>query len=358
MMTCKPATILKVAALSTAALLWACSDDPTPPATDTGPVADVTVTEGGQPDGPLADGPLTDGPLTDGPLSPDMPVQRDAGIKGTDYVFDTLRLPMTAALTTQYALEHKGTKYNKLGDMLGALVPTLKIKGLPESVQNAICTGEAINLLRVKANNFTSQPQVIVDSWVGAKTACCTANCISASRVCSGSAKTKCFNGSGAFAPDPAHTAASPLLGRITAGKLATGPAALKLKLSLARGGTGAVLNLKGAVIKGAITKANITTGVLAGGVPAAEMGSVVLPQLATILNNLIKDPTTPPATKTAVLAALDTNKDGSISGAELAGNALLKPFMTGDVDVDGDGKKEVSMGVGFTAVGASISTP
>ena len=85
-------------------------------------------------------------------------------------------------------------------------------------------------------------------------------------------------------------------------------------------------------------------------------MGTVVLPQLAAILNNLIKNPSTPAATKAAILAALDTNKDNSISGAELAGNALLKPYLAGDVDVDGDGKKEVSMGVGFTAVGASIT--
>lgn len=349
-------------ALAAAALLWACSDDTTPPAPDSvtldvGPGGDGPGGDGPIADGLIADGPLTDAPGKDGPAADTTP-KLDIGITGTDYVFDTLRLPMSASLSTAYALELGGKKYNALGDLLVAVVPTLKIKGLPQSVQDAVCSGDAINLLRVKAASFTSAPNVVADSWVGAQTACCSssAGCLNTTNlICTGSAVTKCFSGAATFQPDSAHPAAAHLFGAISAGQLQLKPGALKLKLSLSSGGT-AVLNLKGAVVKGAITSGGITSGVLAGGVPAAELGSVVLPQLAKILNNLIA--TVDAATKAAILAAFDTNKDGSVSAAELAGNALLSPFLAGDVDVDSDGKKEVSLGIGFSAVGATIQAP
>jgi hypothetical protein len=350
-----PLRISRVLLLAAAALLWACSDDTTPlPDTVTPPdgfVGDAA------PDLPAGDGPVTDGPVTD--TQPPDQQQIDAPpVVSTDFVFDTLRLPMNATLSTTYALELGGQKYNALGDLLSAVVPTLNITGLPESVQNAVCIGDTINLLRVKATNLVNDPAIAADSWVGTPVVCCSAACLEiAQLVCSASAKAQCFNGSKTFQPDPQHPGASPLSGGISASQLQLQPGALKLKISLTSGGS-AVVSLKGAVIKGTITAAGITSGVLAGGVPTSEMAGVVLPQMATILNNLLKDPNVNFTTKAAILAAFDTDKDGSVSGAELAGNALLAPYLAGDVDVDADGTKEVSMGIGFTAVGATIQAP
>jgi hypothetical protein len=72
------------------------------------------------------------------------------------------------------------------------------------------------------------------------------------------------------------------------------------------------------------------------------------------MLNETLKT-TEEQTTKDLILQLFDTDGDKTISTAEIQNNATLKMLLAGDVDVDGDGKKELSLGVGFTAVDAKI---
>jgi hypothetical protein len=73
------------------------------------------------------------------------------------------------------------------------------------------------------------------------------------------------------------------------------------------------------------------------------------------MLNHALMDPLVDASSKAMIKALFDTNNDGTITAAELMSNALITTFMAGDVDVDKDGVKELSLGLGFTAVGATI---
>ncbi len=89
--------------------------------------------------------------------------------------------------------------------------------------------------------------------------------------------------------------------------------------------------------------------------IPPAEVSGVLVPAIASMLDRRLKDTTTPSATRATIQAIFDANKDGTLSDSEAASNPLIKTFLAGDVDVDSDGVEELSLGLGFTAVGAVI---
>ena len=75
------------------------------------------------------------------------------------------------------------------------------------------------------------------------------------------------------------------------------------------------------------------------------------------MVNTVYIDPTADQKTKDLLKTLFDTNKDGTITATEVATNGLIKTFLDGDVDVDNDGIKELSLGLGFSTVAAKIKT-
>ncbi len=357
-------------AIMAAALLLACSDD------------NVSTHDLGQPDGGKADkgqadkGGKTDGKpkpdkgkpkLDKGPPPPDKaPPKPDAKPPGpftcaadcSEYVVKRLIMPINNATSQQYALVHKGQKYNALGGMISLLIQQAPTLELQASVDNDVCAGKNINLLRVKSKSLVSQPAVSGQWWIGKAFGCCYKSiCLDTKNKtqCEAGAKLKCFGGTGKFQVDKAKPQDLFLGGAIKGGALSLMGKKLSLRLSMSKGGSVDV-PLKMATVRGQITKQEIKGGVLTGGVSQVDVATKVVPAMAQILDALYKK-TKDKKTKDMLKKLFDSNSDGQITSLELNNNALIKTYLAGDVDVDGDGKKEVSVGLALTAVRAAINT-
>ena len=353
-----------------AVLALACSDD-TVSTYDTG-TPDAGKGDAGQQDRGQNDTGKTDGkpqpdqgkdlkpPVDTQPPTPDSspPGPFTCASDCSEYVIDRFIIPATSGAALQYSLEHKGKKYNALGNIIALIMQQAPALELQVSVDNDICAGKTINLLRVKATSLVSEPAVKGQWWIGMPFACCTKTICVDSTVksqCEAGAKMKCFGGTGKFQVDKTKPGNMYVAGAIKGGALALSSATLTLRLSLSGGG-GMDVPLKVATIKGNVVKANITGGVLTGGVEQTDVATKLVPGLAQIINTLyIK--TKDKKTKDLFKQLFDTNADGQITSSEVANNPLMKTFLAGDVDLDGDGKNEVSMGIAFTAVRAAINT-
>ena len=289
-------------------------------------------------------------------LPPDQLVYLD-GITAPayEYVVDSLTLPTSAAQIPSNSadLDGDGKQDNALGDLLTILSAVMPGLDLGAMVTLGVDSGETIHLFRLHASSLTSEPSAKLKSWIGKPAACCKTP--SDPKTCATEADSTCFNGSATFSPDPLTPVPNLLGGAISGGTMSFGPAPLKMRVVIKGLGT-LPLRLKGALISGAPTAGGIGTGVIGGAIDPKDLINDVIPALAKMIDVIYKDPTTDSVIKGTLASFLDTNGDGTITGAELANNTFAKAYMQGDVDLDKDGLKELSMGLGFTAVPATIN--
>jgi hypothetical protein len=189
-----------------------------------------------------------------------------------------------------------------------------------------------------------------VQSWTGKSQICCTASTVGS---CWAQASQTCFGGSHAFSTDPAAPGTS-FTGSITAGKMAFQANAMTFPMPLLSAGL-LKLTLKKPHILGNVSATGIVNGVLAGAIPKSEVASVIIPAMAKMVDDVLKDPTSQQQVNDTISTLFDSDKNGTITAAEMANNAIIKTFLSGDVDVDGDGVMELSIGLGFTAVRGTI---
>lgn len=303
-------------------------------------------------------GTKTDGPIIqdDGNVPPPTKLTCNGDCK--DLVLDSLTFPDTttaASIGVDYTGD--GSVDNALGSILGALSGITSSLDLQKSINNAVNQGTTIMLMRMQAQNFATVATAASQAWVGQKMACCTSTTDDAQ--CAAEAKAGCFGGSHTFYTN--NTASDPKAifgGSITGGKFKFGSRTSTMSLNLPITNAGALeLNLKGVYLMGDVNSAGtkITNGILAGVVTKEDLDTKLLPQIATMLNDTLNDATVEQTTKDTIKTLFDTDTDGQISEAEVKDNALIKTFLAGDVDVDGDGKMELSLGISFTATSAVI---
>jgi hypothetical protein len=274
-----------------------------------------------------------------------------------DLVVSRIIMPTNAP--QQVGLELNGKTYNALGAILGALSGVAGNIDLQGSVDRGVNSGMTLLLARLQAADFANDPGTKGQLWTGAQVACCSSP---TSPTCAAEAKASCFKGDYSFSPAASSPQNLYAGGSIAAGKLSLFAGTLVLPLPITTAGT-LDLMLKGAQIRGTLAAAapattTITDGVLAGAIPKSEIDNKIIPGVALMIDATLKDPATPQSTKSQILMLFDADKDGTITTQEVAGNALVKTFLAGDVDVDGDGVYELSVGVGFEAVGAVINVP
>jgi hypothetical protein len=128
---------------------------------------------------------------------------------------------------------------------------------------------------------------------------------------------------------------------------MALGPDLVKLRFNLTYAGE-LVFELKSGRIEATVTGTDMTNGRIVGGIANHEINRIV----AKLLDNVYKANT---AASGMLGDVLDTNGDGTISTQEVASNSLAQLLLKPDVDLDGDGVKELSFGLGFTATSAQI---
>lgn len=269
------------------------------------------------------------------------PVVFDLGVPPRDFVASRIFLPSSATVH-KLGVDYNGDGNvdNALGSILGALSGISGSLDLQQTLDSAVASGIALMLLRLQATDYVDTPAALGWSWVG-KTQPCSSQ--------------SCFDGSHTF-PAVSDTK-SPFTGRITAGKLHLGPSRLRFRFPI---GAGNVLDLtlKQAFIDGRLAQPGvdkIEDGVLAGAIDQSDMKTQIVPALAQLLNELLADPATAKQTHDTIIVLFDADKDGKISMLEVAQNSIIKTFLSGDVDVDGDGVNEISLGLGFKAVSARI---
>lgn len=329
-----------VGALAMSALILsaaACSDD------DNGPQVDSKVTD--------KDG----GPDPDGKVKP--PDKLTCNNDCKDFVMSRLIFPdATTASKIGKDYNNDGNVDNALGQILAALGGVAPSMNLQESVDGAVYAGKTILLVRMQASDFQTAATAAAQAWVGESTTCCSDP--TKIPACKTEAMTKCFDGSSTFTPDPsANTKDAIFGGSITGGKFEFGPSEMVISLPITTQGV-LTANLKGVYISGELSSdgKTIKNGQLAGAVTKSDLDSSLIPAVKDMLNSTLNDPKTDKTTKDTITTLFDKDNDGTISLDEVKGNSLIKMFLAGDVDVTGDGNKEMTLGIGFEGVAAVIN--
>jgi hypothetical protein len=333
------------AGLALLSTLAACSDDTK---TNNGKEAGVGKEAGGSGDGPSSLKCST------------------GGSDCKDFVFDQIIMPTSSTLSSySWDFDGDGKKDNALGQILSTLGSAFGSLNLQATIDESVFDGQTMLLLRVGAKDFTNATTATAQAWIGETTVCCAgaadggftdAGTVDPTKCkAQATSSSGCFGGSYTLKPKSTITAKYYLGGSITAGKIAFGPASMKLQFPIGTGATAKQLDLtlKGVRISGTLASGKISSGVLVGGISQSDLDGSVLPTVASMMTEFYKS-TTDTTTK-QTLKAFDTDGNGTITAAELKSNALIGTLLTPDVDVDNDGNKELSLGVGFTAVGAVI---
>jgi hypothetical protein len=329
-------------------------EDEGPAAVDTAVLLDVSqdlAHDGAAPDGPAPDAPAdvapADAPPPDTGGGADL-LLGDGGTADLDHVFDSITLP-TAGTASKIGVDFD--KDGKIDNALGALLAALSsIVSFQPNIDLMIAKGDLLQLLRVQTTSLVTDPKAAAVGWSAKKKVCCTS---AVPKTCVQQAKFTCFNGSRTFTPKPGTKSVLP--GSITAGALSFGPGKLQLEFPLL-GTTKLSLELTNAHVQGKLSKSGISDGIVAGLLTKSEVDNKVIPAVVKLMNDLLQDATIDATTKLAIKLLFDSNNDGTISTKEVSGNPLVGVILGGDVDVDKDGVKELSMGIAYTAVTAVIT--
>ena len=288
--------------------------------------------------------------MADGGVS-DTSITEAGAANALDLVVNKYMLPVTDAEAKKYAydIDSDGKVDNALGAILAAIkaiVPSVDMqKDMDQNVQN----GRVIMLMRVKAADLTTASTASLQAWTGEEKVCCD------NKPCSvADAKQKCFSGTNEHKPDVNSPANAVLSGAIAAGTGTFGPGTVEIQLPIGR--WAARVKLLKAKVEGQVSSTGLIEGKLAGAIGQSDLKSQVIPAVAMVLDAVLTETTSSQASKDAIKKAFDANKDGKITNDEVEGNAAVAAVMSGDVDADGDGKKEeLSAAVGFTAVTATL---
>ena len=269
-----------------------------------------------------------------------------------DLVLDRILMPTTSAEAEKYGLEVDGKKYNGLGAIISLLAPYTSPGGLQQDVDRAVYQGDTLVLMKLQASDLVNDSKTKAQAW-GGSSSCCTSSKDLAK--CKVEAQAKCFSGSAVIQKAGGSPENMVFAGSITGGELSLSSSTMKLEIKLNLSST-LKLTFKQAHLSGKVNAAGITGGVLAGAIPKSDLDSTLVPELAKLLDGVYKDPTTDKKTRDLIKQLADTNGDGTISSKEMAQNALLANLLAGDVDVDKDGEKELSLGIGLSAVPCVIA--
>jgi hypothetical protein len=165
--------------------------------------------------------------------------------------------------------------------------------------------------------------------------------------------------------------------GTITAGKFSGGPGSVSIQLAFAAGAPPLQVNLKGAKIEGNVTADGCTNAKVGGGILMSDLLGDVYPALAATLDvqmnandcNALTMCTAPlsgncTSGQCTLETLIDSNHDGTIVGADIAGSfigVMLQPDLDVVAGVNNpsnasDPKESVSIGIGFTCVKATFT--
>ena len=297
-----------------------------------------------------------------------------------DFVVDSLKLPTSKE---QYStdLDGDGKSDNALANIINVLGSQMLYA--QEGVDKSIANGDVVILFSVQSSDaaLSKDDTAGVTLYVGKAM---PANCQKDDAglkfdggTCTGGPD---FSGMGMFTVD-AGVAPAAFFGKIAGGVLKSNnpvttkiPVTAQLKLALVDGAPAITLATNGAHIQFTVTGGKLTDGALQGSVKITDLQNSVLPSVAMFLTDKIMAAPTG-STEKSIKDLFDTGDcgtamkgDNKIDVCERAGADLIKNLLGADIQVftppgsstyapvpkskTGD---SLSLGVGFTAVGAKI---
>ena len=267
-----------------------------------------------------------------------------------DYVLDSVQVPTTSGDAQKYSLLFKGRRFNAMGNILSLLAQQAS-QGFSECNPWLVSQGKNIKLMRMQLPGLFGMG-ARAQLWIGEQRSCCP-SAVTATE-CKKDAATGCFSGSAQLRPRSSAKPGTFVSGTLDGKQLFLdrGRAVLPMSFDCT---TIAMIPLVSVRITGQVSGGKITHGVLAGTIHKTHVHSLVMPGLARRLDLDLKGKETDKQTKEQISIMFDTDGDGTVEAGEVAGSALLRHFLAGDVDADGDGTCDLSVGVGFTAVSAKI---
>lgn len=283
------------------------------------------------------------------------------------YVFDQIFLPTTATLANQYSFnvdsDPIGRPDNAFGQILSTIVASSDLD-IQAGMNARIASGDVLDLADVEATSLVAADGVHLRTFLGED-----------ADVPPNPADN--FSGTETFVIRADSPTDSDVAGVVTAGHFDLGPGELTIEL-VGFAGEPLVVPLIGARVAGDITADGIANGKLGGGIPEEKLDEVIIPSLAEGLQASIDAECAgappnccPPGSSGETLLDLfDENNDCTITLVELQDNSLISSLLAPDVDLldsnNGnvfsprtDGIKDsLSLGIGFTAVGANFALP
>ncbi|MFH1130235.1 MAG: hypothetical protein V1754_02805 [Pseudomonadota bacterium] len=275
-----------------------------------------------------------------------------------EYVMDAIMMPPPGnADACGFDLDNDGNVDNALGGILGAIsgvVPDLKLQG---ALDTAVNSGKTIILFRMQPNGFANENSSKMQGWVGKSEECCTTK--EEIETCKTEARAAgaCFGGDYEFEKDPTASDEGVFCGKVSNNAGLWGPAQFTFTMPIVEGSDPLVVKLQQARLRGTFSAdgKKMLDGAVGGAITKQDLDTTLIPTVAAMLNKALNDPETSPDAKKQIISLFDEDENGEITVAEVKGNDLIGLFLGGDVDIDGDGIKELSLGVCFTAVDAKI---
>jgi hypothetical protein len=292
------------------------------------------------------------------------------------FVVNSLLVP---ADHTQDAIDLNGDGRpdNHLGDIINAL--SSQNLDVQTAINMSVGSGDVILLVSLQATDLTSANNVGMTVYLGNK-----------------QMNPDFTSGMGMFTVDSSQSPAN-FFGKIASGKFSsnnpvttTHPVTVSIKLPLVQGVAPLALQLNGAHIQGDVSASGIMNGQLNGSIKSSDVQNNIIPAVATLLTQKVAGCVGPVdlamasgdggmscSTAMTIDGIFDTGgctdsngtmamaKDGIITVCEVAGNSLIMNVLAPDVQIfDSSGnyapnkanamKDSISLGLGFTAVGAA----
>lgn len=289
------------------------------------------------------------------------------------YVIDSLTVPGDQGEADDLALDidGDGSTENKVGNLF-ALLSSAADLDVSGAVNEQIALGNIILLTSIKATDLADATGVGMYVYLGenADPAACPDGVTD---------PAQCglhLQGGASFDVSADSPPGAEVVGAIAGGEFVGGPGSVTIELALSALGEPITLTLVNARVETSVSADGLTSGILGGALTSADVESQVYPAVADVVNGLIEgDPecdleAVPCSCATGstgglILGLLDVAPEGGdadciITPEEVAANGLVDSTLgTPDLDLDPEieGDDAVSIGIGFSAVGA-VFTP
>jgi hypothetical protein len=268
------------------------------------------------------------------------------------YVVNTTTIPKTAAEANELGLDIDGDDQARPDNNLGQVLSIFSSDyDLDAEQQALIDSGAIIHLLELRAASLTTATRVGMTLMHGRDT--------------DGDPSDN-LTGNESFAIDTSRGQGT-MYGCITSGTVDVRRGTIPLAITFPGLDQPFIVELVGTRIDARVTATSLD-GRIGGGIHEDELDQSVIPALAEGLNRIVDrdcDGSVCSGTGGAIVDLFDTNDDLDISIEELRNSALVGALLAPDLDLfDSNGnyapltdgvEDSLSVGLGFTAVGASL---